>query len=351
MNRDPRPMAILESAQRQIKSKLGFDSRIEAQEVLLSPNSRYDGIMSVRVGDKKEIPFIFEIKMNMGKLNSRLIDKLAKVRTIGQPILISQSLSEVTRDMLVEKGIGYVDLDGGVYLPIHSNEEGKTSLQLQNRPTLRAKFGESFIKIVFYLISQERARSMTQRELSKLSDLSLGSVNKTLQSLEKSGFIRRRNSREIYITEPKELIIRWTYSYIDGYMESLYRGSFSFTKSPEHTWWKNTPLKGCKWGGEAAAHHYTDGYLKPEQFSIYVSNDKAYNQLISSLRLKKDPQGDLFIFNQFWQDDEQTEHSEFAPPLIAHANLVASTSSRNREAAEILLEILNKEMSSRGKKY
>jgi hypothetical protein len=109
-------------------------------------------------------------------------------------------------------------------------------------------------------------------------------------------------------------------------------------------WWQNTgPTKyAALWGGEVAAAMLID-YLKPGVGTIYVKEMPL--QLMRDNRMRNDPNGNVEIMRQFWDDrfnpvnqNRDNKYIGIAPLIIIYADLLATGEARNIEMARILYD-------------
>ena len=138
----------------------------------------------------------------------------------------------------------------------------------------------------------------------------------------------------------EELIQRWAHAYLDGVRPGLFIGNFRFLEPSTTEWWKAFGMRssGALWGGEVAANRLTDEYLRPQEYTIYVKEEGR--PIIEKLRLVRDAVGPVHIFRKFWDDelDDLLNENQLVPPLIAYADLIATSDSRCKEAAQIILK-------------
>ena len=106
---------------------------------------------------------------------------------------------------------------------------------------------------------------------------------------------------------------------------------------PDRERMQNTNLLpyAAYWGGEMAADRLT-GNLKAERLTIYTRENPL--KLIADFKLRVDLNGDLEILDAFWDPKILAEEGDIVPPLLAYADLMATTDGRNMEAAKLIYE-------------
>ncbi|MEE9115532.1 MAG: type IV toxin-antitoxin system AbiEi family antitoxin [Thermoplasmata archaeon] len=188
-----------------------------------------DVIQEAKVGE--ETPDLL-VKVQTGKKERTLV---IEVKRIGEPRFIMQSISylqrlvkqipgaypvfaapyitESSRELCKESGIGYLDLVGNVYLRFDNVFIERTrpeTIQCERRSlrTLVAPKTGRVIRIL--LMSPNRAFGVT--ELADDSGVSSAHAYKVSNTLEDKGFVRRDPDRKVVLTKPGELLETWAAS-------------------------------------------------------------------------------------------------------------------------------------------
>jgi hypothetical protein len=80
------------------------------------------------------------------------------------------------------------------------------------------------------------------------------------------------------------------------------------------------------------------GYLTAETLTIYARQNPT--KLITEQRLRADVNGNIEILDAFWNPDldARNEHEDVVPPLLAYADLMTTTDSRNLETAKLIYD-------------
>ena len=92
----------------------------------------------------------------------------------------------------------------------------------------------------------------------------------------------------------------------------------------------------AKWGGEVAAAKLTK-YLHPEIVTIYT-NEEYLPQLLLDCKLKKDPNGEVEILEQFEKHEVNLEYGDLVHPILIYADLLATGNQRNTETAKMIYD-------------
>ena len=106
----------------------------------------------------------------------------------------------------------------------------------------------------------------------------------------------------------------------------------------DENWWKDIQMDPtlAQWSGEVAAAKLT-GYLKPSTITLYADKNRL-GELVIANRLKKDPQGNIEIFERFWPLGNGFGDGDTTHPILIYADLAAIGNQRTMETARIIYE-------------
>jgi hypothetical protein len=136
------------------------------------------------------------------------------------------------------------------------------------------------------------------------------------------------------ILNPDRLFEEWVAAFPTALRPKLNARRF---RAPEPNWTDQVALRtyGAYWGGEVAAkkllHH-----LQPETATIYTT--EMPRQLIVDQRLRADVNGDVEIFDVFWNTERVHGIDDIVPPVLAYADLFTTTEGRDIEAARMIYD-------------
>jgi hypothetical protein len=317
------PEALLQEASQQLTS-IGLSSRAQ-----ISDDADSDGSLRVEtpggVVDYKTV-----IKTNITK------NTAGALTGSELKILVADYISDATAEVLRGAHVQYIDSAGnmhlrapGLWVEIRGRRRphpvsDSTSQRLR---TFRA----SGVRVIFVLLCHPKVASAPFRDISAMSDASLGTVQQVFKELENLGFIYRTgNDRRLQRLD--RLFDRWVEAYILNLWPKLTLANFL---TADYNWWKTADpglrSEGAQWGGETAAHKL-EGRLLPERSIIY--SNSLPTSLIITNRLRKASQDSNIEFRRrFWHFDDA---AITVPTPLVYADLIASTDSRQREAAEHL---------------
>ena len=180
--------------------------------------------------------------------------------------------------------------------------------------------------VTFFLLQSKENVNRTIRKIAAETGVSVGSVHSVLSKLTEQGYIVESGDRRL-LRKRANLIERWAHGYADGLKNKLLINRFTFLTPQVREQWQDIMLPfNCLWGGEPAVT-LLDAYLQPGEWEVYVPDNA--NALITTGRMIPAPQGEIFVYKQFWPGDEM-------PLLVVYADLLATEDDRCRETAERL---------------
>ena len=195
---------------------------------------------------------------------------------------------------------------------------------LEQRIKTELVMNNAELKIVFHLLQDKRNAGKTIRQIAAETGTSVGSVHSTMADLTERGYLIDNGMTRV-LRKRSSLIDRWAMFYGENMKDKLFLCRFKFLTPKVADQWQNIVLPDTlSWSGEPAAA-LLDGYLTPQRWDIYTSDNA--NPLISTGRMIPDPQGDIFVYRKFWNE-------QGTPLLVIYADLLATQDDRCREAAE-----------------
>lgn len=241
--------------------------------------------------------------------------------------------------------IPFLDAAGNAYLDAPGLFVYVAGRKKPDLPELNIKvaphqaFNPTGMRIVFALLLNPALAGKNYRDIVKAAGVALGTVGGVLRDLNTKGYLHEMLLDEKRLLNPDRLMQEWAAFYPVKLRPKLNARRF---RAPHPDWWKNVDLAEyeARWGGEVAADKLT-GYLKPTTFTIYMHGKP--DRLILEQRLRPDVNGDVEILEAFWDLAEETvwqrgQPNDTVPPLLAYADLMATTDSRNLETARMIYD-------------
>lgn len=297
-------------------------------------NQGYDYIMRGKLHGQ-ELLWCIEAKKRLTKATE--LQALINKDQVPHPLLlVTKYINNEAAERLQGGGIQFLDAAGNafinqppLYIFVRGNKPEKEELDL---PTGRLFKGVG-LKIAYLLLCKPELADRQYRDLAELTDVALGTVNGTIAELVQKGFILDRGKKGKQLLKRKTLLERWITAYPDYLKPKLLLGRFR----GDDDWWKGAHLEPAvaQWGGEVAAAKLTR-YLKPGTVTLYADK-KRLTELVVANRLKKDPNGNVEIFERFWPQTLFGE-GETVNPILIYADLVALGEQRTMETARMIYE-------------
>lgn len=289
-------------------------------------------LLQLNVNNAK-FSFFAVIKPNLTQ--ATLGSLIVQFKTKSEPwILITSYVNPKNAEYLRKLEIPFIDSVGNAFLnikelPLFIFLKGNKSAQyIMPATTFVSTAG---IKLIFYLLCNPEAINLSYRELAQKSQVALGSINNIVRNLkEKDYLIEIKDKRKLIHIE--KLIERWVIAYSEKLRSKLIIGKF---KAEKNDWWRDAQIgEGC-WGSEVGAYQLTH-HLQPEIITLYSNRFDAKVQL--KYQLKKDDNGNIEVYKQFWSFEDKWEKQNLVPPLLIYADLLISDDPRNIEVAKIIYE-------------
>lgn len=283
------------------------------------------------LGDK----FICEVKTNVTNANFGMI--LYQLQQLQQKydfpvLLVARHIALSLLPELRRNNINTLDVSGNSSIMYNSLVIMVKGEKAVRQPIELTKPGRLFkdagLKLLFGLLTNPDMINYTYREMQNHVNLSLGAIKNVLEEMSDSGFLLKNGNKRI-LKKKSELIMRWVTSYNETLKPKLFLKRMSLKDNAS---WKDITLpNNTYWGGEAASN-LINGYLIPEDFTVYTEQKTGQ---LARIGLRPDDNGSVFVYEKFWKSDTA---EIFAPKLLVYADLMGSRNGRNIEAAQKLFE-------------
>jgi hypothetical protein len=191
----------------------------------------------------KEERFIVDVKPEITQGNKSLMLQQLKdaSREENLPVLlITKYIPSAIAKSFVKEGINYIDAAGNCNIQYNSIlliVEGKKTERLPKTNQPRA-FQEAGIKLIYCLLVNPDNINKTFRELSELSQISLGSVSTIIQELVDSRFLLKTKNKRV-LKNKIYLLKRWVIAYNDVLRPKLFMKKMNFMNKSEYSNWSS----------------------------------------------------------------------------------------------------------------
>lgn len=258
---------------------------------------------------------------------------VSRKNQINEILVVANYITPNAKKLLRENGINYVDYAGNIWFkmePVYIHIEGLRNAMANVKRKNRA-FTRTGTIVIFSLLNNPELINETYREISRVTEVALGTVHKVFDGLKEDGFLLKKTESEWMINDYSKLLDRWQSEYVRKLKPGLFLKRFRPIDADFYINWKNLPLKwGAQWGGEPAGDLLTN-YLKPEIFTLYTKQPQR--EIMKDYMWVPDPEGNIYVYKQFWQVDLNKQPKNCVPPIIAYADLMDTGESRCIETA------------------
>lgn len=271
-------------------------------------------------------------KSNIGIILSQFQDQNKNKKWL----LIADYLAKDVAETLQQENYNYLDTAGNAFIKagkLFIFVEGKKK-EANEKKNQSYAFQEVGLKLLLMLISDVENLQLSYRALAEKTNISLGSVSNIFSGLEEGKFIMKSHRKRV-LKDMDTLLERWIIAYNEIVKPRILRKKYRLADENQNFLDVDQREFGFLWGGESAAGLITN-YLKSSNYTIYYDGDLS--ALAKNLKLIPDNNGNVEVYNTFWTEDLKLKYQNTAPPLVVYADLMGTSSSRNIEAAKIILE-------------
>ena len=293
-----------------------------------------DGTLVVVIENKK-LSFQTEVKKEIGKHHFPHILELAA--THKPFLLLAGTILPAVKETLRENGIAYLEANGnvfikqeGIYLWIDAHKQMKFEKEAGNRA-----FTKTGLKVVFQFLIAPEFINAPYRQIAEITGTGIGNITNIINGLKDEGFLLPIDKNQYKLNNIPDLVKRWIAGYEKKLKPVLKIGKFRFLKQDNFIEWKKLPLRIGKtwWGGEPAGDLLTK-YLKPAELTLYTIETR--NELVKNYRLIPDENGNVLVYEKFWQQENVNEN--VVPALLVYADLMITNDKRCIETANKIYE-------------
>ncbi|WP_283147816.1 type IV toxin-antitoxin system AbiEi family antitoxin [Silvimonas soli] len=317
---------------------------------LVQQDSRFDNEIVFEVRGE-EVTYLIEVipTLHKAKLNL-LLDRFRFVPlNFGRrPMIVTGRMSNEHAEWCRENEIAFIDAAGNMFISTDHFETFicglKLAAGLQNLISPSASGGTTaFLKATFPLLCDRELINAPYREIARLTGISVGTVKNVFDVLKSRNMIGERYNGRVWI-EPARLFEEWVVGYAAKLRPKM--KPKRYTTDSDALWRVEPNLpEGMMWGGEAAAERIAPVLLAGIG-ALCFDPDYAKDSMrrfMHEHRFRSDPDGNVEVLESFWPHQEHftssfSRQQGTTPHVVTYAELMASSSSRNREAAQYILE-------------
>ncbi len=204
---------ILKKAIDALRERLppGWGIELQAIEVR-TVAGRVDGVVRVVAPDGREAELVAEVKRRLDPRRAQELADQVKLLAPGRPALaVAPWMSSSTREILVDAGLGVVDLTGGIRVAlsepglfIETHGADRDPWPEAARVTLR---GSKAARVVRALCAA--CPPIGVRELAEEAGTTPGYVSKLVRMLDQQAAVRRTEGGQVGAVDLRRLLERW----------------------------------------------------------------------------------------------------------------------------------------------
>lgn len=278
--------------------------------------------------------------LTIGDMTGKIPEKYGHIDKDTRILYVTINATSKMLEIAKLPDINVLDCAGNFNIQ-YQNRNGYLFLMLANKgekpiedPTSKAYpiFLEKGLKVIFYLLLDKKNIKHTYREIMDATGVAIGTVKNIIDGMIHHQFVRVEGKKR-FLINTERLMTLWSHNYALNLKPKLMQGRFVFRDEDKHKEWSTMKLpEDMMWGGEPAAS-LTDGFLTPEEFTIYAGAP-AMTLLRTGMILPND-NGYIKVYHKFWKGDDR---AFVTPALLTFADLMDTTNGRCIEAAQKIKE-------------
>ncbi|MBI3578105.1 MAG: hypothetical protein HY089_01675, partial [Ignavibacteriales bacterium] len=285
--------------------------------------------------DKVKAEFTVEIKRTLHE--AALAHLILKMQNVNHPMIVAYYITPPMAERLKKRNMAFIDTTGNAYLNLPGlfvYITGRKPPRIEKEAEKIKAFRPTGLKVIFALLCMPEMVQAPYREIAKAANVALGTVDFVLNDLKRLNYLVERGDLARKLVNIRALLDIWVTAYGQQLRPKIYIGRF---RGPNADWWKKLDWirTNAYLGGEPAADKLTQ-YLKAEKVTLYVRGETE--DFLFKNRLHKDLNGDVEIFEVFWDFDYTWQYPNLVPPLLIYAELLAAGNDRNIETGKIIYE-------------
>lgn len=330
---------LIEKALEILFDNTGIKMKILEKVPVDEHNRRADALVQLNHNGLEEKYFV-EVKRLLTTQN--ILNVVNQIKAFpDKGMIVAEYVNPNIAEKLKEMNIPFIDVAGNAYInepPVYIFVKGnKTETTAQKKEKTTRAFQQTGLKVIFAFFCDEKLVNTPYREISKATDVAVGTVGWVIHDLKQEGFLVYVGKRERKLYQKEKLFNKWVEAYNQKLRPKIKIGAY---KTGKDELWRNTDIQkyDALWGGEVAGELYTN-YLRPEIATVYINDQKQnLNKFLIENRLKEDEKGIVEIYEIFWGDKLKINQNNIVHPIIAYADLIATGNPRNLETAKVIYE-------------
>lgn len=185
------------------------------------PPRREDAILLVEEETQGAPSRISPALIRLNQIDTTMLEETLDVQADRiTPLVTAPFISERGRSLCLQYGVSYLDHAGNCHLrigPYYIERLGNENPK-RERKTLKSLFAPKATRVTRTLLTA-LDRSWALTELADATDLSLGHVHGTIETLEDRGYVSRNEAYRVVLDQPGNLLDAWAKAYDLGMHE------------------------------------------------------------------------------------------------------------------------------------
>lgn len=252
----------------------------------------------------------------------------------GDILVITGKIGKKVSEILMSKGIFFIDTFGNAFIrteDIFLDIRGRTKSALKNHfYSEKIRLEKMGIQLLIAFFSNPDILNKNYREIAQLTGCSLGYVSKFIKKLRATGFVVKSEGGQLIIVNKSELLQRLKFEYRTSLKDKYFVGRYEMN---ENVCLQNSDCENYSiYFTTGKAIEMKFGNLHEKITELYL--DGELKDFIKTNRLIPDKNGNLIVYQKYWNFDLDTMKQDFAPDFIIYLDLITSANPRLMEAAE-----------------
>jgi hypothetical protein len=252
----------------------------------------------------------------------------------GDLLVITGKIGKKVSEVLRSKGIFFVDTFGNAFIrteDIFLDIRGRTKSALKNHfNSEKIRLEKMGIQLLIAFFSNPDILNKNYREIAQLTGCSLGYVSKFIKKLRATGFVVKSETGQLTMVNKHELLQRLKFEYRTSLKDKHFVGRYEMN---ENVRLQNSDCENYSiyfTSGKAVEMKFGDLHEKITE--LYL--DGELKDFIKINRLIPDKNGNLIVYQKYWNFEHASIIENIAPDFIVYLDLITSADPRLIDAAE-----------------
>lgn len=252
----------------------------------------------------------------------------------GGLLVITGKIGKKVSEILRTKGIFFIDTFGNAFIrteEIFLDIRGRAKLALKTPPiSEKLRLEKMGIQLLIAFFSNPDILNKNYREIAQLTGCSLGYVSKFIKKLRATGFVVKSETGQLTMVNKHELLQRLKFEYRTSLKDKHFVGRYEMN---ENVRLQNSDCENYSiyfTSGKAVEMKFGDLHEKITE--LYL--DGELKDFIKINRLIPDKNGNLIVYQKYWNFEHASIIENIAPDFIVYLDLITSADPRLIDAAE-----------------